>query len=291
MRTSRVGGLIGLIISRCAQKHGISVLNIKENLEELYGIYNRREFIHPDPLEFLYTYEDIRDRELVGLIASSLAYGRVAQILKSVSTILKRMAPSPFSFLQQASRDSLCQTFWDFKHRFTDGEELSDMLIGIKLVLDRYGSLHACFAAEMKEEDDTVLPALSVFVEKINAGADGRPNSLIPSPKRGSACKRLNLFLRWMVRQDEVDPGGWESVPASKLIVPLDTHMHRICLLLKFTGRKQANLRTAIDITDAFRTIAPNDPVRYDFALTRLGIRDDTDLGLFLKRCGITMER
>ena len=290
MRTSRVGGLIGLIISHCASRHGISVLDIKENLEELYCIYNHREFIHPDPLEFLYAYGDIRDGELVGLIASSLAYGRVAQILKSVSTILKRMAPSPFSFLQQASRDSLCHTFGDFKHRFTGGQELSDMLIGIKLALDRYGSLHACFAAGMKEEDDTVIPALSAFVEKINAGTDGRPNSLIPSPKRGSACKRLNLFLRWMVRQDEVDPGGWKSVPASKLIVPLDTHMHRICSLLKFTRRKQAALRTAIEITDVFRTIAPNDPVKYDFALTRLGIRDDTDLGLFLERCDIKKE-
>jgi len=94
-----------------------------------------------------------------------------------------------------------------------------------------------------------------------------------------------------MVRQDDVDPGGWENLPASKLIVPLDTHMHRICLLLKFTSRKQADLRTAIEITEAFRTISPDDPVRYDFALTRLGIRDDADLGQFLKRCNIIEER
>ena len=86
-----------------------------------------------------------------------------------------------------------------------------------------------------------------------------------------------------MVRRDEVDPGGWSSVPVSKLIVPLDTHMHRICLLLNLTKRRQADLRTAVDITHAFRKIAPEDPVRYDFALTRLGIRDDTDLVSFLE--------
>ena len=93
------------------------------------------------------------------------------------------------------------------------------------------------------------------------------------------------MFLRWMVRKDEVDPGGWDSVPASKLIVPLDIHMHRICLSLKLTKRKQGDLRTAVDITHAFRRIAPEDPVRYDFVITRLGIRKDTDLASFLKAC------
>jgi uncharacterized protein (TIGR02757 family) len=89
-----------------------------------------------------------------------------------------------------------------------------------------------------------------------------------------------------MVREDEVDPGGWDTVPASKLIVPLDTHMHRICLSLKITGRKQADIRTASEITAAFRTISPEDPVRYDFALTRLGIRNEGNLNDFLKECG-----
>ncbi|MCK5507938.1 MAG: TIGR02757 family protein [Desulfobacterales bacterium] len=259
----------------------------KKILDELYSRYNRREFVHPDPLEFLYDYKDIHDREIVGFIASSLAYGRVAQILKSVSSVFERMT-SPSIFLKHASRKSLFKTFKGFKHRFTTEEEIAAMLFGIKRVIKRYGSLHACFTACMNDDDATILPALSAFVKKLIAESDRQRNSLVPLPTRGSACKRLLLFLRWMVRKDEVDPGGWDNVPKSRLIVPLDTHMHRIGLALGLTQRKQADMRTAIEITTAFRTISPDDPVKYDFALTRLGIRDDTDMDAFLKQCNVT---
>jgi uncharacterized protein (TIGR02757 family) len=257
----------------------------KSQLEELYTCYNRREFVSPDPLEFLYDYDDARDREIVALIASSLAYGRVGQILKSVSTVLERMS-SPSDFLKRASRESLRQTFANFKHRFTTGEGLAAMLYGVKKAVERYGSLHACFLDGLGEGDETVLPALSVFVAVLDAGANGNAGSLMPSPSGGSACKRLNLFLRWMVRRDDVDPGGWFGVPCSKLVVPLDTHMHRASRGLGLTKRRQADMRTSLEITSAFREIAPADPVKYDFALTRLGIRDDTDLRAFLQKCG-----
>jgi len=250
-------------------------------LDDLYSRYNRRAYVHPDPIEFLYDYDDPADREIVGLVASSLAYGRVVQILRSVSTVLGRMS-SPSAFLRSASRTSLDEVFADFRHRFTTGEELSAMLYGAKRVIEKYGSLRACFAHNLKDHDDTVLPALSAFVDELTTATDARHNNLLASPRRGSACKRLNLFMRWMVREDDVDPGGWQDVPASKLIVPLDTHMHRICLALGLTRRKQADIRTAIEITAAFRAIVPEDPLRYDFALTRLGIRDDTDLDGFL---------
>ena len=255
--------------------------------DELYNKYNRREFIHPDPLEFLYDYEDIQEREIVGLVASSLSYGRVSHILRSVFLVLQQMQPSPTIFLKTASRDSLLNTYAGFKHRFTTGEELSSLLIGIKCVVDEYGSLFACFSAGLNDGDDTVLPAISNFVEKLKDRDKSSYNSLIPSPVKGSACKRLNLFLRWMVRKDDVDPGGWDMVSARKLIVPLDTHMHRICFALQLTQRKQPNMRTAFDITNAFRTICPEDPVRYDFCLTRLGIRNEGDLNGFLKQCGV----
>lgn len=258
----------------------------RDRLEKLHALYHRRELVHPDPLEFLYDYPDLGDREVVALVASSLAYGRVAQILKSVSTVLDRMDPSPSDFLLNSSLESLLSTFSDFKHRFTTGEDLALMLWNAKGLIEKYNSLYACFTALSNDSDDTVLPALSAFVRAFNPS--GRRNgrfSLLPSPHQGSACKRLNLFLRWMVRNDEVDPGGWDSVPASKLIVPLDIHMHRICLSLKLTKRKQGDLRTAVDITHAFRRIAPEDPVRYDFVITRLGIRKDTDLAGFLEAC------
>jgi uncharacterized protein (TIGR02757 family) len=243
-------------------------------LRRLYATYNRREYVHPDPLEFLYDYDDVPDRELVALIASALAYGGVRHILTSVRSVLARMQ-SPRRFVERSTRKSLLEAFATFKHRFTTGEELATMLYGMKRVLEQHGSLQSCFLAGFSERDETILPALALFVQEVSAPFRERPRSLLPSPSAGSACKRLNLFLRWMVRRDAVDPGGWDRVPASKLIVPVDVHMHRISLRLGLTMRKQANLRTACEITDAFRAIVPDDPVRYDFALTRLGIRKD----------------
>ena len=219
----------------------------------------------------------------MGLIASSLAYGRVAQILKSVSSLLNKMGPSPHDFLQSTTLKSLGPLFGEFKHRFTTGDELLALLAGIKQVNKEYGSLYNCFISGFNNHDETTLPALSFMVKNLTANLVQTSNSLLPLPEKGSACKRLNLFLRWMIRKDRVDPGGWRRVSSSKLIVPLDTHMHRIALQIGLTDRRNGGMKTAIEITRAFREISPEDPVRYDFALTRLGIRKDSDLSAFLK--------
>jgi len=254
---------------------------LKDKLDALYARYNRRRFVHPDPLEFLYRYEDADDREVVGMIASSLAYGRVAHILKSVRTVLGLFGPSPASFLDRASRRELLDALAGFEHRFTTGPELAALLYGVGRVRRRHGSLAKCFEAGMDPGEDLLAP-LSAFVAELTAAAEEPLLHLVPSPERGSACKRLNLFLRWMVRRDAVDPGGWDGVPRSMLLVPLDTHMHRVGRALGFTKRAQADWRAAAEVTAAFKTLAPDDPVRYDFALTRLGIRGDADMGEFL---------
>ena len=246
----------------------------KEKLEALYLAYNRRCYVHPDPLEFLYGFHDPLDVEVVGFIASSLAYGNVKQILRSVSLVLAKMGSSPSAFLHNLPFSRIAGTFSDFKHRFTTGQDLARMLWGMRLVIEKHGSLQKCFMSRLRRDDHTVIPALSAFVE--NVFPDGC-DFLIPAPAKGSACKRLNLFLRWMVRHDEVDPGGGDGVPPSKLLVPLDTHMHRIAVTLGLTKRKQADLRTAVEITEAFKKLSPSDPVRYDFVLTRFGIRKDLD--------------
>lgn len=260
--------------------------SLVETFEELHHRYNRREFIHHDPLEFLYMYNDPEDREIVGIVASSLAYGRVNQILKSVSSVLGAMGPSPYLFIRSSSRESLLSLFSDFKHRFSTGTELALTLVGTKLIIEKYGSLKAFFLSGMRSEDETVLPALLNLARELNFPFNGdntnpgkksnglakRGNSLIPSHEKKSPMKRLNLFLRWMVRRDDVDPGGWEAISSSKLLIPLDTHMHRLCLATGITNRKVADMRTVLTITESFREISPNDPVKYDFALTRPGI-------------------
>jgi uncharacterized protein (TIGR02757 family) len=246
----------------------------EETLEQFYDRFNRREFVHPDPIEFLYPYKDIRDRELVAFIASSLAYGRVGQILKSVAAVLDKMS-SPARFIRTASRPSIQRRFFHFKHRFTTAKELISMLGGLQCILNQYDGLEDCFTAGLNPGDETVLPALSAFTGKLISASGGGIRSLVPEPEKGSACKRLHLFLRWMVRRDAVDPGGWDPGLTSKLIVPIDTHMHRIGLALGFTRRRQADRRTAVEITSGFRKYSSHDPVKYDFSLTRLGIRKD----------------
>ena len=219
---------------------------------------------------------------MVALIASSLAYGRVAQILKSVSTILEIMSPSPCRFLKEISNKKLMNSFTGFKHRFTTGEDISCMLLAVKRMIEEDGSLLNAFASGYRESDENILPALSSFVRRLVHESGGKKNSLIPLPDRGSACKRLILFLRWMVRKDRVDPGGWDIISPSKLTIPLDTHMYSICTGLEMTCRKQADMRTALEITGAFKKIIPEDPVEYDFSITRLGIRKEGDPALFL---------
>lgn len=244
----------------------------KKFLEGLYTTYNRREFVHPDPVEFLYRYDDVGDREVVALIASVLAYGRVLQIMHSVEWVLGRLTPEPKAFLLHTSSKKVGKLFPGFRHRFTTGSELTALFIGAGRILKQYGSLGACFSSGMKRGDCNVVPAMGRFVDVLREAAGRELGHLLPAPEDGSACKRLNLFLRWMVRRDDVDPGGWEGVPASKLVVPLDTHMHRIAAGFGFTRRRQADMRTALEVTAGFGRFAPQDPVRYDFALTRFGI-------------------
>lgn len=160
----------------------------------------------------------------------------------------------------------------DFRHRFTDGAALANLLVGVGVVLGEFGSLNECFLQGYSDEDETTLPALTAFREEISMRCPNECDFLLPDPRRKSACKRLNLFLRWMVRDDMVDPGTWYGVSASKLVIPLDTHMFGVGRSLGMTARQSAGLAAALEITGRFRAIVPEDPVRYDFALTRLGI-------------------
>lgn len=258
-----------------------------KSLDTLYTRCNKRSYIHPDPLEFVYKYADPEDREVVGLISACLAYGRVAQILKSIESVLGVLAKSPHRTLREADEGWLRSEFKGFQHRWTTGAELASLLYGVGRLVERHGSLQKCFLEHQPENAETTLPGLTGFVRELREVGGGAPSSLISSPEKGSACKRLHLYLRWMVRQDRVDPGCWADVSPRLLIVPLDTHIHRMGRSLGMTDRKQANLRAALEVTRAFRKIAPDDPVRYDFALTRLGIRGEMEPETFLEECGL----
>lgn len=256
-----------------------------EILEDLYSRYNRPELIHPDPLEFVYRYKSAEDREIAGLVAAVLAYGNVKQIIRSVDNALSRMGKSPRDFVENTAKGDFGRYFEGFKHRFTDGAEISSMMAGLKDLIDKYGSIRNSFAVYISPEDETYIPALGGWTTEISNAFESGNSYLLPSPSRGSACKRSNLYLKWMIRKDDVDPGVWVGLSPGKLLVPIDLHMHRICGKIGLTQRKGADLRTALEITSGFRVFAPEDPAKYDFAITRLGIRDDCDPTEFIESC------
>lgn len=242
---------------------------MQERLAYLYAQYNRRQWVSPDPLQFLYAYPAVADREVVGLVASSLAYGRVAQILKSIERVLTRMGASPGDYVRHCPESRMKKDLADFKHRFTPGSELVELFLCMRQMINTHGSLNANFCAGLSPADETISNALSGFSNNLGG------TYLTPAPENGSACKRMNLYLRWMVRCDDVDPGGWTGVRPGQLIIPLDVHMGRIARSWRMTRRKPSDLRTALEITRFFRKVEPDDPIRYDFVLTRFGIRDD----------------
>ena len=258
-------------------------------MEKLYRGYNHKKFIPPDPLQFVYKYRRKADIEIVAFLASALAYGRVGQIEKSLTDLFGRMGNSPFEYAQNFNGEQR-EKLKSFKHRFTTGDCLSDLLELLQVVLSRFGSIEEFFMQGYSCGDKNIVPALSRFCDSLTAAHNGQTTRnlkyLFASPARGSACKRLNLFLRWMVRDDEVDLGLWKSIDRAKLIVPMDIHMFRISGMLNFHHRKNNSLKTAVEVTEKFAQIEPCDPVKYDFALSRIGIVENCN-GNFRPECEV----
>ena len=252
---------------------------IKDVLEKLYSKYNHRDLIKPDPLQFVYRYDKPSDMEVAAFLSADLAYGRVEQIQKSLTNLFDRMGDSPYAFIKgfgKAEQKSLK----GFKHRFTTDQDISDLLMLLKKVLNRYAGIEEFFIQGYNPRDINIVPALSKFCNSLldmyaaehNGTISRGLKYLLVNPAKGSACKRLNLFLRWMVRDDDVDTGLWKSIEKTKLIVPVDVHMGRLCKILGLYNRKAVSLATAVKITEGFAEIEPADPVKYDFALSRIGI-------------------
>jgi uncharacterized protein (TIGR02757 family) len=257
---------------------------LKVYLNKIYLKYHR-SFLSPDPLEVVHRFNNPRDREVVGLIASTLAYGRVELILKSIDFIVNRMDNEPYTFLLSYDPYRDGKKFSSFIYRFNSGEDIACLLYFMKQILENFGSIQDFFIAGYREEDRNIKESLQSFVERV-LSLDTSPyyrttSSLqktgikffFPSPKDGSPCKRLNLYLRWMARDDDgLDVGAWEKVSPDKLIIPLDTHIARLSRYLGLTRRRSHDWKMAEEITDGLKMLDPEDPIKYDFALCRLGI-------------------
>lgn len=245
-------------------------------LDALYQRYHHRRFVEPDPLQLLYRYDAAADREVAGLVAACLAYGNVRAILRGIGQVLDLLGSQPATFVREHQPQDIRRLLRQYRYRVTPGEQLAALLIAVRAAIRDHGSLNQLFLDLESPDDATVLPALGRWIDRLCQYGGASLHHLLPHPARGSACKRPCLYLRWMVRRDAVDPGGWTGIDPAMLVVPLDTHMQAVARRLRFTNRKSMNLRAAIDMTDALRTYDAADPLRFDFALTRPGIRRES---------------
>ncbi len=226
-------------------------------------------------------YARPRDLELAGLACAALALGNAALIERAARAALEPFGPAPSEALATMDERDARALLGGFRYRFFSGDDVAALLRAASGLQQREGSLEAAFmdcADGPGPAAADYAGALSRFIRALGDAAPRPwPPNLLPDPARGSASKRSFLYLRWMVRRDAVDPGPWTTASPARLVVPMDTHMAAACRRLGLVTRRSTDLKAAIEATVAFRRLRPDDPVRYDFCLTRPGIRPDLD--------------
>ncbi len=248
---------------------------LKPVLEELIADCDFAQRRLHDPVEYSWDYPDRRDRELVALLSSCLAYGRVELLKAGIKAILEVLGTSPAAAVDELGPDRLAGELDSFVYRMSRGADVVDLLVAAASVQREFGSLEALYASAPAEDH---LQRASFFVRQLRRRRVREEFTrgfryLLPDPADGSACKRLHLFFRWMGRgPDGVDLGTWDSLEASELIMPLDTHTARLCRYLGLSERKSTDMKAAIEVTESLALMDPDDPLKYDFALCHLGI-------------------
>lgn len=250
---------------------------LREHLDSFLASVDPATIAAEDPVSLVRLYDDPHDREVAGFLVAMLAYGRVASIKASAGRALAALGPHPARAVDAGRRSRKLD---GFVYRFQKNDDVVRFLTAVRRVRKRYGSLGAAFL-DADEPDNDYAKTMARFVDRLVAAIDGEPSNglkfLLPNPGRGGAAKRLCLYLRWMIRDDDgADLGSWNTlapgVDRSRLLIPLDTHIARIARYLGLTDRKSDDLVTAQQITSALVRLRPHDPLAYDLALCHLGI-------------------
>lgn len=253
-------------------------------LNSLVEKYKNPDFITNDPIRFPHRYKTYEDQEIMGFIAAMMAQGKRTSIVASLEKLEVLIEKRPYEFVRNFDYDVHSKRFEDFSHfayKNIPGTDIVCIIYLLRQVLEKYGSLKKLFLEGLEpSKQKNVKEALIHFTDVLFGFAPppgmteipSRIRSLVPTPNKGSACKRLNMYLRWIVRKDDVDLGLWPEVPASMLIIPLDFHVSKLSRELGLTSRKQDDWRTAEEITDRLKEFDPDDPAKYDFAIFGMGI-------------------
>ena len=261
---------------------------LANKLDRLYEDYNREDAA-ADPIQIVRRYTKPDDQEVIGFCAAALAFGRVQSVINTVNALAAVLGPAPAAVVRRFDPRAPHPELRALVHRWIRGADIVALLWILRQMIDEKGSIEAFFAAGDDPSAVDVGPALDSFSRRALAldlrAAYGRVPKragvcyFFPRPSAGSACKRMNLFLRWMVRRDAVDLGAWTTIPAARLIVPLDTHVIRLGRCLRLTKYVSPGWRMAADITASLRAIDPLDPVRFDFSLCHVGMMSACGFG------------
>ena len=254
---------------------------LKPALDRLYESFNFPDSA-TDPIQIVRRWQSAEDREIVGFCAAALAFGRVSSVLQSIERLLAVMGGQPAAYVRQFVPGRDGAAFAGLVHRWTRGPDLVALVWLMKQMIDRAGSIESFFlegddpgAADIEEALDSFSTrALALDLRAAYGTVPRRPGVcyFFPRPSAGSGCKRLNLFLRWMVRRDRLDLGVWTRVSPARLVVPLDTHVIRVGRCLRLTRYTSPGWPMARDVTASLRRLDARDPVKYDFALCHLGM-------------------
>src|SRR3954463_14814796 len=257
------------------------LIDLKATLDQLYADFNYPDSA-TDPIQIVRRFSRDDDREVVAFVAASLAFGRVTSVLQSIERVLAVVGAQPADYVRRFDPRRDAPAFSGIVHRWTRAPDIVALLWLMRQMIDRAGSLEGFFlsgydAAANDVEgalDDFSTRAMALPLKEAYGRVPKRPGVcyFFPRPSAGSGCKRLNLFLRWMVRRDALDLGVWTLVLPAKLIVPLDTHVIRVGRCLRLTGYTSPGWPMALDITRALRLLDPTDPVKYDFSVCHLGM-------------------
>jgi uncharacterized protein (TIGR02757 family) len=249
---------------------------LKKGLDSLYNKYSL-QWIETDPVCIPHKYTADEDIETAGFIAAVLAYGKVSLFLPKITMIMDFLNPSPYESLKNLNHKQLGKLD-HFYYRFQTSDDIKYFLTGLSNVIKKHARIKNLFLEGYHTQDENILPALNYFIlsfrkviEENGMKLSHGLSHLIPMQGNG-AMKRLNMFLRWMVRKDNIDFGIWKEIRPSQLIIPVDTHINRISGYLNLAKRKNADIKSAIEITNFLKKLSAEDPVKYDFALTRLGM-------------------
>lgn len=251
--------------------------SLHDALENKYRQYNCPAFIADDPISIPHRFSRRQDVEITGFFAAVLAWGQRKTIISKCSDLIGWMDGAPYDFIRGHQENDL-KRFLGFKHRTFNPTDALYFIDFLRAHYARYASLEDAFVAALQPDDETVENALIGFRDYFFAPeyAPPRTRKHISSPAANSACKRLNMFLRWMVRRDDkgVDFGLWTRIRPGQLVCPCDVHVERTARRLGLITRKQMDWLTALQLTGNLRQFDPADPVKYDFALFGLGLED-----------------